>query len=267
MPPRRTKLKIPGMCAQGPPSYSELETNDRRRLRREAALAQVSQDAIYCVHYSSLREILNSPDLADRIARYPEGDLTHIEYFHQVPADTPQDPRNLWLRKQDPKTGAVTVSNADEDPWDLDILLFLPDGASPVDAELELLEIYTAMVVGLRSRDRDLSEEEALERGKQDVHTAITYVLPRIEAVGSHLDEETKHQLTMAQLRGMPVEMLDRAYNRYRLEHHGINLDDHPQYRTYQTFYEMGIAPPTHQEMADIIIQVVAASGAKTNRG
>ena len=64
----------------------------------------------------------------------------------------------------------------------------------------------------------------------------------------------------MAQLRGMPVEMLDRAHNLYRLEHHGINLDDDPQYRTYQTFYEMGIAPPTHQEMADIVIQAVAAS-------
>ena len=110
MPPRRTRLKIPRMCAQGPPSYSELETNDRARLRREAALAQVSQDATYCVHYSSLREILTSQDLTDRIARYPEGSRVHIEYLHQVPADTPQDPRNLWLRKQDPVTGAVTVS-------------------------------------------------------------------------------------------------------------------------------------------------------------
>ena len=60
MPPRRTKLKIPGMYAQGPPSYSELETNDRRQLRREAA---------YCIHYSSLREILTSQDLADWIAK------------------------------------------------------------------------------------------------------------------------------------------------------------------------------------------------------
>ena len=255
MPPRRTRLKIPGMCAQGPPSYSELETNDRRRLRREAALAQVSQDATYCVHYSSLREILNSQDLADRIARYSEGDLTHIEYFHQVPADTPQDPRNLWLRKQDPTTGAVTVISAAEDPWDLDVILFLPDGVSPVDPEIELLEIYTAMVIGHRARDRDLSDEEALERCKLDVRTAITYVLGRIEATGTSLDEDTKHRLTIAQLRGMPVEMLDRAYNVYRLEHHGINLDDHPQYRSYQTFYELGIAPPTHQEMANVIIQ------------
>ena len=52
--------------------------------------------------------------------------------------------------------------------------------------------------------------------------------------------------------------MLDRAYNRYRLENRGINLDDHPEYRTYQTFFEMGIAPPGHQEMADIIIQEAA---------
>ena len=133
MPPRRTRLKIPGMCAEGPPSYSEAEMTNRHRLRREAALAQVSQDATYCVHYSSLREILNSRDLADQIARYPEGDLTHIEYLHQVPADTPQDPRNLWLRKQDPTTGAVTVTSAAEDPWDLDVILTLPDGASPVD--------------------------------------------------------------------------------------------------------------------------------------
>ena len=197
--------------------------------------------------------------LTDRIARYPEGDRTHIEYFHQVPADTPQDPRNLWLRKQDTTTGAVTVSNADEDPWDLDVILFLRDGVSPVDAEVELLEIYTAMVVGLRGRDRDLSDEEALEWAKLDVHTAITYVLAHIEAIDANLDEETKHQLTMVQLRMMPVEILDRAYNRYRLENRGINLDDHPEYRTYQTFFEMGIAPPGHQEMADIIIQEAAA--------
>ena len=38
------------------------------------------------------------------------------------------------------------------------------------------------------------------------------------------------------------------------MENRGINLDDHPEYRTYQTFYELGIAPPSHQDMADIII-------------
>ena len=47
--------------------------------------------------------------------------------------------------------------------------------------------------------------------------------------------------------------MLDKTYNRYRMESHAINLNDHPEYRSHQTFYEMGTAPPSHEEMADII--------------
>ena len=31
----------------------------------------------------------------------------------------------------------------------------------------------------------------------------------------------------------MPTEMLDKTYNLYRLENHGVNLDHHPQYRSY----------------------------------
>ena len=111
------------------------------------------------------------------------------------------------------------------------------------------------MVIGHRARDRDLNDERALERCKPNLRTAITYVLGRIEATGTSPGGETKHRLTMARLRGMPVEMLDRKYNLHRMENAGVNLDDRPQYRSYQTFYEMGVAPPTHQEMADIVIQ------------
>ena len=74
---------------------------------------------------------------------------------------------------------------ASEDPWDLAVILTLPDGASPVNPGPSLLDIYTAMVIGARSRERDLSDEQALERCKQHVHTAITYVLGRIEATAS----------------------------------------------------------------------------------
>ena len=130
MPPR-TKLVIPGMCDEGPPSYADLETDERVRIRREVALSKVEENRTYCVHYSSIREILTSQELEDKIPRYPEGDRIHIEYFHEVSAGTAQDPRNLWLRKMNPDTGEVTITNTAEDPWDTDILLFLPDGASP----------------------------------------------------------------------------------------------------------------------------------------
>ena len=70
----------------------------------------------YCVHFSSIREILTSQQLEDKISNYPEEARVHIEYFHEVPAGTAQDPRNLWLRKMAPVTGAVTITNTKEDP-------------------------------------------------------------------------------------------------------------------------------------------------------
>ena len=118
-----------------------------------------------------------------------------------------------------------------------------------------------AMVIGERSRVRKFSDKGALYRCKADIHTAITYVLGRVEAAARpNVDDETKHRVTMAQLQGMPIEMLDRSYNLHRLKNRGIDLDQHPQCRTYQTFYEMGIAPPSHEEMADVIIGIVGAS-------
>ena len=134
-----------------------------------------------------------------------------------------------------------------------------PPRRKPVDPGSALLEIYVAMVIGDRSKTRDFSDQVALDRCKNDVRNAITYVLGWVEAAApAGLDQEAKHRTIIQQLRGMPIEMLDKTYNLCRIENHGINLDDYPEYRTYQTFYEMGIAPPTHQEMADIIIQVVA---------
>ena len=174
---KRTKLVIPDMCDEGPPSYTELETDERVRIRREAGLSTIQGNKTYCVHFSSIREILTSQELKDKISRYPEQARVHIEYFHEVPAGTPQDPSSLWLRKMNTVTGEVTITNTEEDPWDTNVLLFLPDGASPVDTAPTMMDIYTAMVIGERSRERDLSDQDAFDRCKEDVHTATTYVL------------------------------------------------------------------------------------------
>ena len=172
--------------------------------------------------------------------------------------NSPKDPRSLWRTKTDPSTGEATITNPEDDPWDTEVLLQLPHSAKPVDPGPALLDIYVAMVIGERSKTRDFSDQVALDRCMEDVRTAITYVLGWVEAAAPPgLEDEAKHRTIMQQLRGMPTEMLDKTYNRYRMGNHGINLDDHPQYRSYQTFFEMSIAPPTHQEMANIIIASV----------
>ena len=179
--------------------------------------------------------------------------------------NNPQDPRRLWRTKTDPSTGQVTITNPEDDPWDTDSLLYLPDGASPVNPGPDLLEIYVAMVIGARSKDRDFSDEVALDRCTEDVRTAITHVLGWIEAASpADLSEERTHRLTMEQLQGTPVEMLDRKYNLYRMENQGINLEEHPEYRSYQAFYEMGVVtPPTHEQMANMIIAKPGRSSEK----
>ena len=49
---------------------------------------------------------------------------------------------------------------------------------------------------------------------------------------------------------GLPIKMLDRKYNLYRMANHSINLGAHPACRTYQTIYEMGIRTPPHTPRA-----------------
>ena len=63
-------------------------------------------------------------------------------------------------------------------------------------------------------------------------------------------------------VRNMPgapaaTETLDRAYNRQRIQLAGINLEQHTHLDHYQAFYNMGMSPPSHQEMADVIISML----------
>ena len=123
-----------------------------------------------------------------------------------------QDLRSLWRTITDPSTGQLTVTNAEEDPWDTKGLLQLPHGAKPVDSGATLLEIYVAMVIGDRSKTRNFSDQVALDRCLDDVRTAITYFLGWVEAAApAGLEEEAKHQTIMQQLMGMPIEMLDKT--------------------------------------------------------
>ena len=47
----------------------------------------------------------------------------------------------------------------------------------------------------------------------------------------------------------------------------GVNLDQHPEYRSLQAFFEAGVRPPTHQEAADIISQMFGARDLNQSQG
>ena len=59
--------------------------------------------------------------------------------------------------------------------------------------------------------------------------------------------------------RARAEEVFDRVYGLVRMTRAGVDLDQHPEFRSLQAFYEMGVRPPTHQEEADIISQMFGA--------
>lgn len=52
-------------------------------------------------------------------------------------------------------------------------------------------------------------------------------------------------------------ECFDRAFGRERIRMAGINLDEHPRWRSYQAFYDDDLPPPSHAEAADHIIKML----------
>lgn len=89
---QRTKLVIPGMCEEGPPPYAELESDDRVRIRREVALSKVEEDGTYCVHFSSIREILTSQKLENKVSHYPAGYTSSTSTKSRRHTPRPQKP-------------------------------------------------------------------------------------------------------------------------------------------------------------------------------
>ena len=66
-----------------------------------------------------------------------------------------------------------------------------------------------------------------------------------------------RHHVPAATAAERATETLDRACNRKRIHLAGIDLDQHPHLKKYQAFYNMGMPPPSHQEMADVIISML----------
>ena len=50
--------------------------------------------------------------------------------------------------------------------------------------------------------------------------------------------------------------VFDRAYGLARIRRAGVDIDQHPEYRSLQAFYELEVRPPTHQEAADIFTRL-----------
>ena len=255
-------LTIPGMCDQGPPTYRASETPVKNRLTLQQAADQISDsETPHCVHYGTHREILLGREALCNAMLYtqdPEG-RTHLEHIHQVPEETEQRNQDLWTRHVDNETGQILVEPGyDQSVWGISYFLMTRENGTVDPMNPRNTAEIADGVLAERSQERDFTNKEALATAMDLVRAVIatnTSELSEDPWVQSQEDPEWQAQETVM---ARATETLDIAYNYNRLVPAGVDLEQHPEYHTYQPFYDMGCKPPSHQEMADHIIGALA---------
>ena len=112
----------------------------------------------------------------------------------------------------------------------------------------DLLETTIEVMLEARGAVRRLDDEAALKVALSDVKAAMNNCYANETSKGRPLEP------TLSLMTAQGAEALDRSYGQARIRLAGIDLGKHPEFRSYQAFYDRGMAPPTHQEMADCII-------------
>ena len=254
---------IPGMCSKGPPSYRIGESPTESRLILQQVKEAVEETGkLHCVHGGTKREILSGGGIlyeAELLYSEDSEERTHWNYIHPVASNTTQNNKDLWDRYIDPETGNVLVEeNQDESVWGIGYYL-IPRENGTVDpmSPVEISSIADE-ILAERSTERDFSDKEALAAAMELVRTVIVINQSEIHDETWWMEDADDREWEAEYIaRGRVTETLDTAYNYNRIVMAGINLDQHPEYHSYQPFYEMGWKPPSHQEMADYIIQAL----------
>ena len=92
------------------------------------------------------------------------------------------------------------------------------------------------------------NKQQAAQETKSAVKNALIKYLK--ESATGRKPTSQQFQITL----GRAQETFDRAHGKTKLKRAGVDLNEYPEFRTLQTFFELGLPPPTHAEAADYII-------------
>lgn len=194
-------------------------------------------------------ETLSGQQVLDQIRPiFDARGCTFVDSVTTVPDDYETPVEKLWMTFTD-EHGNTVVANENEDVWDHDTL------TQTMTEEAEIItEAYSNKLIG---RVVDLVIQRRLEGHERTPDFDEVRALTRLAVING---------LTMFAKAGMPPEnavtvtaeraseAFDRVFHAARIKAAGINIDEHPEYRSYQKFFEIGMPPPTHAQMADVII-------------
>ena len=229
--------------------------NGQNYMRWQTILERVSLDQRYLVvSFGNLRQVQLGQELLDEVhRRVTTRDCSYVNDIQEVDADYDLLPQELYNTFTDPDTGREMVDDHTHDIWNVDHLMEGSDDAIPF-AKMYLgnqgLEDVIDRIIRVNSSEGNDLPLVSRVRGQ------VTEIFSK--SMSQRLGDGSTHDTAVvfgAQRAGMGFKIL---YSLARIRDAGVDLDQHPEYRSHQIFFEMGLEPPDHAQVADFIIRAFA---------
>ena len=160
----------------------------------------------------------------------------------------------VWMMsgRKDRATGRPLVAGHENDPWDMEWLTSFPQD-SPHLLTNKSLEHTAREVIKRRSGEAGITDPNIQEAVVPTVAQAFQAGFHRNMLIGRNQEAAAIMAWSNA------VEALDRAYHLELIRRAGVDLNQHPEFRSMQTYFDLGMMPPGHREMAEVIIRIHGA--------
>ena len=231
------------------------EVNHQRYLAWYTVVRRIKPNQRYLiVSYGYLREALSGHEILDHHAKLVNArSCTYINELQPVPDDYRIPAEDLWLTYVD-ESGHTVVQNAEQDVWDHTWFT-----ATTPEMEARITQIANEQQVDymmFMTVKRQQGDYPATPDFDQVLDLTRHALVSAIDVMLRHLETPTQEDLVSVfpLVDARTSEAFDRIFGLARIRAAGVNIDQHPEYGSYQRYYELGMPPPTHAQMADTII-------------
>ena len=231
------------------------EANRHSYMTWETIRKRVDPEKRYKVRDAQTWEIMNGAEILDTTLRLiHNGRCSMIARLQEAPPGEEIPLVRAWAMPgtSDPETGKALVLGWDQDQWDLRWLTEKP-AHNRHELDSDLLMATASQIATERTREERHWDLSIIEEALPDVAAAFQAGYHRNMEIGRTREAAMTIALANAN------EALDRSYNLERMRRAGVDLDRYPWFRTMQAYFDLGMKPPSHREMADAIIRLHGA--------
>ena len=173
---------------------------------------------------------------------------------------------DMWITYLDHKTGRLAVELSHRDAWSTDHLVSeepAPDRAQGhtqdqtphLPIQDHTINQLVDRLVRSKAETRNLDNPQALEHAKEIAATIFRKNLATLFHNHNMPLPEAAHRAGPS-----AAQAFDRSYNLARIQLAGIDVDRHPELNSHRFLFEQGTSLPTHEQLADFIIQQFSAN-------